>query len=66
MYIDNFYFNAELGVTTEGNGAKHVQGLNGTTFCPLADNHTVYYDHLEKQKEAKSERNKRHYDKCKS
>lgn len=60
-----FYFHKEHGKSTEADGG--VPHLNTRSreapisFCPLADDHTIYYEYQQLCQHEKSERNKRSY-----
>ncbi len=56
----DFYFNAEHGVSTKEDGVPHLT-TNEIKFCPLADDHSIYYTYQTQIQEKKVMNNRRVY-----
>lgn len=60
LEMKGFFFNAEDGKSTKEDGVPHLSAA-GIQFCPLADDHSIYYNYLAQKREAKKALNSKHY-----
>lgn len=60
----SFYFNKEHGRSNKDAGVPNFTTRSrepNFAFCPLVDDHEIYYEHQRLRQEEKSHHNKRHY-----
>ena len=64
LIMKGFYFNKEHGMSNKKDGVRHFTTRSrepNIKFCPLVDDHEIYYEHQRLCKQEKSQRNKRHH-----
>jgi len=64
LLTKDFYFNTEHGISTKEDGVPHLI-TREMNFCPLADDHSIYYAYKTQKKVVKEEQNRRNYTKSK-